>query len=99
MPCQMNNLFWTCCKSGGKIWNMVVDGGSIDNLVAKEMVQKICLKRVRYPCPYRINWLQDEHALKVKEQYLVDFHIRQYVGQVLGDIVDMSSCHILLGRP
>ena len=43
---------------------MIVDGDSTDNLVAKEMVQKLGLKRVRHPCPYRIGWLQDEHALK-----------------------------------
>ena len=48
-----------------------MDGGSTDNLVAKEMIQKLGLKRVRHP--YRVGWLQGEHALKVREQCLVDF--------------------------
>lgn len=78
---------------------MIVDSDSIDNLLAKEIVQKNGLKRVRHPCPYRIGWLQDDHVVGVWEQCLVDFHIGLYKDQMLCDIVDMSSCHILLNRP
>ena len=78
---------------------MIVHGGIVDNLFAKEMVQKLDLMRVIHPCPYRIGWLQDEHALEVKEQYLIDFEIGQYKDQVLSNILDISSYHILLGRP
>ena len=92
-------MFRTCCKFGGKIYKVIVDGGSTDNLVAKEMVQKLGLKRVRNPYPYRIGWLQGEHALEMREQCLVDFQIGQYKDQVLCDIVDMNNCHVLLGRP
>ena len=74
-------------------------GGSIDNLVVEEMIQKLGLKRVRHPCSYKISWLQDEHALEVKEQCIVNFQIGQYKDQVLCDIKDMNSCHVLLGRP
>ena len=74
-------------------------GGSIDNLVFEEMVQKLGLKRVRHPYPYRIGWLQGEHVLEVREKCLVDFQIGQYKDQVLCDIVDMNSYHMLLGRP
>lgn len=97
-PYQRRNLFRTC-KSRGKCWNVIIDSGSTDNLVGEEMVHKLGLKRMRHPCPYTIGWLQDEHVLEVREQCLVDFQIGQYVDQVLCDIVDMSSCHILLGRP
>ena len=54
---------------------------------------------MKHPYPYRIGWLQDTHAMEVWEQYLVDFQIGQYKDQVLCDIMDMNSCHILLGRP
>ena len=67
------SLFITCCKFGGKFYKVIVDCGSTDNLVAKEMVQKLGLKRMRHPYPYRIGWLQGEHALEVREQCLVDF--------------------------
>ena len=76
-----------------------MDDGSIDNLVAKEMVLKLILRRTRHPHPYRIGWLQGEHGLEVREQCLVDLQIGQYKNQVLYDIVDMNNCHLLLGRP
>ena len=60
-------MFRTYCKSSGKVSKVIVDGGSTDNLVAKKMVQKLNLKRMRHPCPYRIGWLQGEHALEVME--------------------------------
>ena len=63
------------------------------------MVQKLGLNRMKHPHPYRIGWLQNFHALKVREQCFVDFQIGQYKDLVLCDIVEMNSFHILLGRP
>ena len=60
-------MFRTRCKSSGKVCNVIVDGGSTDNLVAEEMVQKLGLRRMRHPHPYRIGWLQGKHAFEVKE--------------------------------
>ena len=70
---QRTSLFKTCCKSSGKVCNVIVDGGSIDNIFAKEMVQKLGLRRMINSYPYRIGWLRGEHAFEVREQYLVDF--------------------------
>ena len=52
---------------------MIVDGGNTDNLVAKKIIHKLGLKRMRHPYPYRIGWLQDEHALEVREHCLLNF--------------------------
>ena len=79
-------MFRTCCKFGGKLYNVIMDGGTTDSLVAKDMVQKLGLKRVRHPYPYRIGQLQDDHAIEVWKQCLMDFQIRQYKDQVLCDI-------------
>lgn len=98
-PRQRRSLFRTICKCGGKCCMVIVDGGSTDNLVFEEMVQKLGLKRLRHPCPYKISWLQDEHALEVREKCLLNFEIVPYVDQVLCHVVNMSTCHLLLGRP
>ena len=37
-PCKRTNLFKTHCKSSGKVCNVIMDSGSTNNLVAKEMV-------------------------------------------------------------
>ena len=36
--CQRTSLFKTRCKFGGKVCNVIVDGGSTNNLVVEEMV-------------------------------------------------------------
>ena len=35
--CQRSNFFRNYCTYVGKIWNVIMDSDSIDNLVAKEM--------------------------------------------------------------
>ena len=68
-------MFRTWCKSGGKLCNVIVDSGSTDNLVAEDMVHKLGLNRMRHPHPYRIGWLQDDHALEAREQCFIGVHI------------------------
>lgn len=58
---QRKALFWTMCKSQGKCCKLIIDSGSTDNLVATEMVEKLGLKRLKHPTPYRVSWLQKGH--------------------------------------
>ena len=51
---QRTSLPKTRCKSGSKVYKVIIDGGSMDNLVAKEMAHKLGLKSVRHPYPSRI---------------------------------------------
>lgn len=37
------NIFHTRCTSRGKVCNVIIDGGSCDNLVSKVMVEKLNL--------------------------------------------------------
>eukprot|EP00253_Pinus_taeda_P020237 PITA_20237 len=72
---QRKALFRTVCKSQGKCSKMIIDSGSTDNLVSTEMVEKLGLKRLKYPNPYRVSWLQKGHQLLVDEQSEVEFQI------------------------
>jgi hypothetical protein len=38
-PVQRNNLFRTSCKTKDRVCKVIVDSGSIDNLVSTEMVE------------------------------------------------------------
>ena len=78
---------------------MVIDSGSIDNLVSIEMVEKLGLKRMKHPTPYKVSWLQKGHQLLVNEQCIVEFQIGTYKDEILCDIMLMDVFHILLGRP
>eukprot|EP00253_Pinus_taeda_P005901 PITA_05901 len=64
---QRKALFRTVCKSHGKCCKLIIDSGSTDNLVATEMVEKLGLKRMKHPTPYKVSWLQKGHQLLVDE--------------------------------
>ena len=98
-PAQRKSLFRTRCKSQGKCCKMVIDSGSTDNLVSMDMVEKMGLKRMKHPTPYKVFWLQKGHHLLVNEQCNVEFQIGSYKDEILCDIMPMDVCHILLGRP
>eukprot|EP00253_Pinus_taeda_P018136 PITA_18136 len=72
---QRKALFRTVCKSQGKCCKVIVDSGSTDNLVAVEMVEKLGLKKLKHPTPYKVSWLQKGHQLLVDEQCEVEFQI------------------------
>ena len=71
---------------------------STDNLIATEMVEKLGLKRLKHPNPYKVSWLQKGHQLLVDEQCKVELYIGKYQDKVVCDIMPMDVCHILLGR-
>eukprot|EP00253_Pinus_taeda_P026850 PITA_26850 len=64
---QRKALFRTVCKLQGKCCKMTIDSGSTNNLVSTEMVEKLGLKRLKHPNPYRVSWLQKGHQLLVNE--------------------------------
>ena len=98
-PDQRRSLFHTRCKCEDKCCDVIIDGGSTDNLVSEKMVTKLNLKRQKHPRPYRIAWVQDDHKVMVNEQCLVKFKIGSYQDEVLCDVIPMDICHMLLGRP
>ena len=66
-PNQRRSLFRTRCKCEDKCCDVIIDGGSIDNLVSEKMVTKLNLKRQKHPRPYCIAWVQDDHKVMVNE--------------------------------
>lgn len=68
-------------------------------MVTIEMVEKLGLKRLKHPTPYKVSWLQKYHQLLVDEQCEVEFHIAKYQDKVVCNMMPMDVCHILLGRP
>ena len=51
-PRQRRSLFCTRCKCEDKCCDVIIDGGSTENLVSEEMVAKLKLKRKKHPQPY-----------------------------------------------
>ena len=98
-PTQRKALVRTICKVKGKCCKMAIDGGSTDNLVSIEMVEKLDLKKVKHPVPYKVSWLHKGHQILVSEQCEVDLQVGTYKDKIICDIMPMDVCHVLLGRP
>ena len=66
-PNQRRSLFCTRCRCEDKCCDVIIDHGSTGNLVLEIMVTKLKLKRQKYPHPYHIAWVQDDHKVRVNE--------------------------------
>jgi hypothetical protein len=98
-PTQRNKLFRTACKIKDRVCKVIVESGSIDNLVSIEMVEKMELETIEHPIPYRVSWLQKGNQVNVTKQCLVEFKIGGYKNEILCDVIPMDVFHLLLGRP
>jgi hypothetical protein len=52
---QRTRLFRTACKTKDRVCNIIVDSGSIDNLISTEMVENIEMEMIDHPSPYRVS--------------------------------------------
>ena len=63
------------------------------------MVEKLGLKKLPHPNPYKVSWLNKEQQVIVNEQVHVQFQIGEYKDKIVCDVVEMDVCHLLLDRP
>ena len=92
-------MFRIVCKVQGKCCNVIIDGGSTDNLVSTEVIEKLNFHTTKNPIPYKVSCLQNGHQLLVSEQCEIELQIGNYKDKVLCDVMPMDVCHIFLGRP
>ncbi|GKF46782.1 hypothetical protein Tco_0136584, partial [Tanacetum coccineum] len=99
---QRNKIFQTKCLVKEKICSIIIDGGSYKNLVFKALVKAFKLPTEPHPSPYhpyQIEWIKKGPTLKVTEICKVPLAIRKHYNDfVTCDVVDMETCHVLLGR-
>ena len=93
------SIFRTNCQIYGKICKMIVDSSSFDNFVSYEMVNKLNLHTFPIDRPYRASWVNNDQNIFIKEQAYVDFSIGIYNDRFLCDVIPMTCCHVILGRP
>eukprot|EP00253_Pinus_taeda_P020545 PITA_20545 len=98
-PPQRKALFRTVCKVQGKCCQVIIDSGNTDNLVSIEVVEKLTLRTMKHPTPYKVSWMKKGHKMLVSEQCEVEFQVGKYKDKIVCDVMPMDVCHILLGRP
>ena len=79
---------------------MIIDNGSVENIVSKSLVTKLRLKIKNHPFPYKIGWIKEGMKTLVTQQCRVTFSMGKcYVDEVFCEVVEMDACHLILGRP
>uniref|UniRef100_A0A151UE43 CCHC-type domain-containing protein n=1 Tax=Cajanus cajan TaxID=3821 RepID=A0A151UE43_CAJCA len=96
---QRENLFHSRCKIFKKTCSLIVDSGSCNNFVSQRLVDKLNLTTIAHPKSYKLQWLNEDGPIEVKDQVNVPFSIGKYKDEILCDIIPMDASHILLGRP
>ena len=96
---QRHNLFQIFFVINNRRARVIIDGGSCNNLVSSDLVNKLGLATRPHPHPYLIQWLNDSGKAKVTQTCRVSFFIGSYADSVDCDVVPMQACSLLLGRP
>ena len=79
---------------------MIIDNGSVENIVSKSLVTKLGLKIKKHPFPYKIGWIKKGTKTLVTQQCHVTFSMGKcYVDEVFCEVVEIDACHLILGRP
>ena len=101
-PCQTqrNSIFRTRCTVKDLVCDVIIDNGSCENFVCRAMVKAFQLPTSKHSHPYRLGWVRKGVESKVLDTCKVPLSIgKVYAEEVLCDIIEMDTCHILLGRP
>ena len=65
------------------MYSMIIDGGSCENVISTTIVEKLGLKTVEHPQPYKLSWLKKGNEVKVSRRCLVQFSIgKKYTDEV-----------------
>ena len=95
-----NNIFHTRRTANGKLFNLIIDSGSCENVVSQEMVDKLKLKTEKKPTTYKLAWFKKGNEVTVDKRCLVSFSIgKSYQDSIWCDVVPMDACPLSVGRP
>nr|GEX43040.1 hypothetical protein [Tanacetum cinerariifolium] len=55
---QRHNIFQTRCKINQDVFNVIIDGGSSENIISRDIVTRLKLRPTKHPKPYKIGWIK-----------------------------------------
>ena len=90
-----HQVFRTNAIINGVIAKVVIDTGSSENLVSKELVRKVQLTTKKHPQPYGIRWIRKVEGAAdiVNEVCRVLLSIgKNYQDEIVCDVVVMDVC-------
>ena len=92
---KCHKLFRTRYTMQWSLCDLVIDSGSQDNIISKDVVERLQLEKETHFNPYVIGWIKEVSGIWVHERCKVSFSIGKYNDEVYYDVVDMDASHIL----
>ncbi|GJY89968.1 RNA-directed DNA polymerase, eukaryota, reverse transcriptase zinc-binding domain protein [Tanacetum coccineum] len=94
---QRHNIFRTRCRINQDALNVIIDGGSSENIISRDIVSRLKLAPTRkHPTPYNNGYIKAVGEVRVTKQCEVPISMGKYKDMVLFDVVYMDECHVLL---
>ena len=96
---RRHQIFYSRCSVKNKVCNLIIDNDICENIISTALVKYLKLETEPQPHPYTIGWIKNGSCIKVMNLCHVPISIDKfYKDSVTCDVVDMDTCHILLGR-
>ena len=70
---QQHQLFYTRCTVGRRVFNLVIDSESIENIIGRQVVNQLQIPVEQHPNPYTIGWIKATKRIDVQEKCKVPF--------------------------
>ncbi|XP_031286963.1 uncharacterized protein LOC116145647 [Pistacia vera] len=96
---QQHQLFRTRCIITNLLLDVIIDSGSCENIISRDVVERLGLKTEKHPNAYTIRRIKAVEKIQVTKRCKVPFSIGQYRDEVYFDVVDIDACSLLFGRP
>ena len=96
---QCHNLFQILFVIKDRRAQVIIEGGSCNNLVSSDLVKKLELITHPHKHQYHIQWLNDSGKAKVTQTTWVHFSLGPYSDFADCDVVPIQACSFLLGCP
>ena len=55
---QRNEIFLARCTISKRVCDLIIDSGSVVNIMSKSLVTKLGWKIEKHPFPYKIGWIK-----------------------------------------
>ena len=65
--------------TGGKVYGLIMDGGSCTNVNSKTLIDKLKIPTKKHPTPYSLQWLGPNDEETTLRQALISFSIGPYL--------------------
>ena len=92
-------IFTQNCQIKNQICLLILDNGSMKNLISAKLVEQLQLSTKPQPSPYNLGWVtNNDPTNRVDRVCHVTFAVDPFIDTVICDVSPMDCCDLLLGK-